>query len=287
MRQVQQVVSPDEKPSVTSSLHIEEKSDKFRSEKKFEYEIEVGDVVKLSLDFAKYSDAAFGPLGPNDEGQVVEAGDKRNLVLAKGKRWWYDKEALVIVEPDDNESDTGQFKEQLDLDSAIQLLASPAAIFTTDFRLKCKTENITEHAGPEGTPKYLMETNQSSFLSVPKGAFLGCNFSRMSRTEVEHRISCFTIIMDVRVDHDKLATDGACLVSFQWPIRNDDKNVGRIVITKEGIVRTSLHDFHESANRTAKLRSNHWHRILVSRNPQERRMTIFVDGKFYMIAEFD
>jgi len=59
----------------------------------------VDDSVMLSPAYQECGDASEGPLTPGDVGKVVEddGSSKPLLVAVEGRRWWYSREALVVV----------------------------------------------------------------------------------------------------------------------------------------------------------------------------------------------
>ena len=231
--------------------------------------------MKLSSDYYRYSDASGGPLTPGEVGTIVKSSGNRHYVEAKDRKWWYDSQALVICESDDND----EFEHCDKFEDAVKMLKSASAKFTADFRLNSRIEALTYNAGPEGAPKYIVEVDQSSYLEVPEGAFLGCNLAIGGQSVDRQRICGYTIIMDVSLDIDKLAQNGAVLVSFQWPAFSNDENTGRILVGKDGSVRPSIAGFNESESTAVRVRSNQWHRILLSRSPQERKLATYIDGK--------
>mmetsp|Transcript_98151 Transcript_98151/g.262137 ORF Transcript_98151/g.262137 Transcript_98151/m.262137 type:complete len:502 (-) Transcript_98151:231-1736(-) len=61
--------------------------------------VTIGDAVMLSPTYEKCGDASDGPLRPGDVGQVLvdDESDMALLVLAGGRQWWYNREALVAL----------------------------------------------------------------------------------------------------------------------------------------------------------------------------------------------
>ena len=93
----------------STRMHIvHESSDTVSKDESVEFT--VGCSVKLADDYESYSDAGKGPLKPGDIGRLLEDdGTSRPFnVEFHGKRWWYDRPALVAVEDEyiENEDHT-------------------------------------------------------------------------------------------------------------------------------------------------------------------------------------
>jgi hypothetical protein len=93
----------------------------------------VGSKVRLSPDFASFSDASGGPLKLGDIGAVVKCSPPRYQVEFQSQEWWYDPEALALVHETSESSISGILSNKRSMASKSTIVEWSVSLFTTMF----------------------------------------------------------------------------------------------------------------------------------------------------------
>jgi hypothetical protein len=170
-----------------------------------------------------------------------------------------------------NEEDKVDDNDEIDESDPFSVVGIVSA-YVADFRL---------NAYPPGTSTSSSaavlecEKDQSSFLYLPQGVYLKCEFGT-ALGKVEGHLHTYTVSMDVKLELTGADDTSVSLFSLGWPAPKPDLDV---IITPGGIVRTPLDEFSLAGDELVKVPSNKWCRICVTVSEHDNQIATYVDGE--------
>jgi hypothetical protein len=153
-----------------------------------------------------------------------------------------------------------------------QAVGIPGA-YVADFRLNQYPPGASpKSASPCANAVLEHEKDESSFLFLPQGTYLSCEFGT-SLGKIEGPVNSYTICMDVKIELSSTDDANLSLFSLGWPLPKTESD---IIITPDGIVRPPLHEF-QAGDLAPKVPSK-WCRICVTVSDQEKKIATYIDG---------
>ena len=159
------------------------------------------------------------------------------------------------------------------------LLFAQSSLITADLRLNYFPKCLEPIAGLEGSAKFSRLKDNSSILEVPYGAYLCVKLNGATRNNVgdKSHIPTYSLVLDMQINlQNQQNKDNLVIISYEGP--KIKKDASSIVVTEDGIIKTWPLNAFEKLEGGARLHSDKWHRVTITKSLEDQVLSTYIDG---------
>jgi hypothetical protein len=188
-------------------------------------------------------------------------------------------------EENNPDSDEAHISEDNDaVDKAARILFAKSSLLTADLRLNRFPEYLEPSPGFGGNVKFSAQKDHSSVLEVPCGAYLRVKFDAAALSNIgdKSHMHTYTIVLDMQINlQNHQREEKISVISYEWPRLNE--NSSGIVVTQEGIVKTSPLNAFENSESGARMLFDRWHRVTITKSLEDKVLSTYIDGDYSFV----